>query len=60
MDVQLYKALLAAISLNSIASVTVKGRTPLSKKNWHSHASRSHKLKRVRLSCAAASISGNI
>jgi hypothetical protein len=53
MDIQLYNALLVALPLNSITSLTVKGRTPLSMEGWHSHALRWHKLERVRLFCAA-------
>jgi len=51
-DVQLYNSLLAALPLNSIASLTVKGRT-LSTEDWRRHVSRWHKLERVRLSSAA-------
>ncbi|KAF8481690.1 hypothetical protein DFH94DRAFT_825631 [Russula ochroleuca] len=50
----LYKnTLLTAFPLNSITSLTVKGRTPLSKQVWCTHASMWHKLKRVRLSYTA-------
>jgi hypothetical protein len=49
MDIQLYNAVLAALPLNSIASLTVEGLPPLSKEDWRSHASRWHKLERVRL-----------
>jgi hypothetical protein len=49
MDISQYNALLAALPLNSIASLTVKGRTPLGKEDWRGHASRWHKLERVRL-----------
>ncbi|KAF8492734.1 hypothetical protein F5888DRAFT_869588 [Russula emetica] len=48
-----YDALLAALPLNSITSLTVKGRTPLSKEGWRRHASRWHKLERLRLFHAA-------
>ena len=48
-DIQQYNALFSALPLNSIASLTVKGRTPLRKEDWRSHASRWPKLERVRL-----------
>jgi hypothetical protein len=53
MDMRQFNILLATLPLNSIASLTVKGRMPLRKEDWYSHASRWHKLERVRLSCAA-------
>jgi hypothetical protein len=55
MDITLYDALLTALPLNSITSLTIrgKGRTPLSWQVWHSHAPRWHKLKRVCLSSSA-------
>ena len=49
MNIQQYNALLAALPLNSLTRLTVKGRTPLSKDDWRSHALRWHKLERVRL-----------
>jgi F-box-like len=52
-DIQQYNALLAALPLNSVMSLTVKGCTPLSKEDWRSHVSRWHKLERVRLFYAA-------
>ena len=48
-NIPLYNAMLAALPLNSTASLTVEGSPPLSKENWRSHASRWHKLERVRL-----------
>jgi hypothetical protein len=53
MDIQQNNALLAALPLNSITSLTVKGRTPLRKEDWRSHASKWQKLERVRLFYAA-------
>lgn len=53
MDIQHCNTLLAALPLNSTTSLTVKGHTPLGKEDWRSHASRWHKLERVRLSDAA-------
>jgi hypothetical protein len=47
--IQRYNALLAALPLNSITSLTVKGSTPLRKEDWRSHTSGWHKLERVRL-----------
>jgi hypothetical protein len=44
-----YNALLAALPLNSIASLTVDGHLSLSKEDWRCHASRWHSLKHVRL-----------
>ena len=41
--------MLAALTLNSTARLTAEGSPPLSKENWRSHASRWHKLERVRL-----------
>jgi hypothetical protein len=49
MGIQQYNALLAALPLNSISSLTVKGCTPLGREDWRSHASRWHKLERLRL-----------
>ena len=49
-DMQRYNALLAELPLNSIVSLTVDGRPSLSKEDWRCHASRWHKLERVRLS----------
>ena len=49
MDIEQYNTLLSALSLNSITSLTVKGRTPLSKDDWGSHGSRWHKLERLLL-----------
>ena len=40
MGIQQYNALLAALPLNSISSLTVKGCTPLGREDWRSHASR--------------------
>jgi hypothetical protein len=48
-DIPLYDALLTALPLNSIASLTVKGGTPLTGQVWRNHAPRWHKLRRVRL-----------
>lgn len=48
-DMQQYDALLAALPLNSIASLTVDGRTILSKEDWRCQASRWQRLERVRL-----------
>jgi hypothetical protein len=53
MELQECNALLVALPLNSITSLTVKGRTPLSEGGWCTHASKWHKLERVRLFCAA-------
>jgi hypothetical protein len=46
---QYYEALLVALPLNSIASLTVKGRPPLGDDDWCSQASTWHKLERVGL-----------
>ena len=48
-DIPLYDALLTALPLSSIASLTVKGGTPLTGQVWRNHAPRWHKLRRVRL-----------
>ena len=45
----LHDALLTALPLNSITSLTVDGRMPLNKKLWSSHAPRWLELERVRL-----------
>ena len=46
-NIRLYKALLAALPLNSIASLTIKGPTSLSEGGWRGHASGWPKLERV-------------
>jgi hypothetical protein len=53
MEIRLHDAVLTELPLNSIASLTVKGRTPLDKYIWRSHAPKWHKLERVRLHSAA-------
>ena len=53
MDIRLYDTLLTALPLNSITSLTVKGRKPLSRWVWHNHALAWHRLERVRLSRTA-------
>ena len=45
----LHDALLTALPLNSITSLTVDGRIPLNRKLWRSHAPRWLELERVRL-----------
>lgn len=46
-DIPVHDALLTALPLNSITSLTVNDRTPLSREVWHSHAPRWDKLERM-------------
>ena len=52
-DILVYNELLTALPLNSITSLTVKGRAPLTWDIWRGHVPRWHKLQRVRLFSSA-------
>ena len=52
-DIPVYDNLLTALPLDSITSLTVKGRAPLTWEVWRDHASRWRKLQRVRLFSSA-------
>ncbi|KAF8481670.1 hypothetical protein DFH94DRAFT_732327 [Russula ochroleuca] len=49
-DIPMHDVLLTALPINSITSLTVNGRTPLSREVWRTHAPRWDKLDRVHLS----------
>ena len=52
-NIPVHDALLTALPLDSITSLTAKGRAPLNGQVWRKHAPRWHKLQRVRLFSSA-------